>query len=462
MSSSSHKYQGQYIIHDGDYLKIALPPEPKLLEDVSTRTAASQRHRGLSHGDINRIFIEGALDEATVDSARLPLRNSSNEEDERNLMQTSTPMFSRLEEDVNAILAPIRAEAEQAQQQARQFLEWQLPPAFHALRHLHEIAVVRNQHDLQGLGVLSWYISHTRARRCNLVEPTSLWFTYNGSLICCTHGEMKSTLNLKYELIVVHPQPYDLELGIVAHVILAQHRLDAEVAAEITLYDDALHQGRAHRFATALPQQVTHEHLISEANRDVVYYHLGAVCNSWCGWRDLTRAEAFDAYDGAAFTIVVQRGDAWQGHPNESLEIEDAWALQTHTQTLQLETLIPSPTAVVSLVAGSYDQQLSHYLEMPHNSTASEVQAELLNWGHRCQVHQFGQHGRPLREQGPVRPTGDLYPYQSNKDGWIGTYEIPASAWLRKSCCIPTTKLPHGLHFGPLWDSRCHTWQWGS
>ena len=269
----------------------------------------------------------------------------------------------------------------------------QVPPIVLQLIDLFNAALARPEHHDVQVGVLTWYLSHLQAHRCNLHRFTELpanveqWVP---TLTALWQDEIDPTTDVSFY--VVHPEPYEMEFRVAAHLILVQHEVTDMVATEITVYDNGLQDQRPHRFATLLSPTIHHEHVLQAADRDAVCALQHAHCQSHWGWQDFTVWPLQQARNGYALTLVVQRyGATWQTSNDTSLDSEDAWALQ-----LLLADLLPPATKVVFLVPGHYEADLPAHLEMPDNCTAHDVQLELRRWGHKCTVHQFGQHDKFL------------------------------------------------------------------
>ena len=66
--------------------------------------------------------------------------------------------------------------------------------------------------------------------------------------------------------VVVFPQPYDLEAGVQEHLVVVQPECFDVAAILLTVYDNAVHQGQALRFAILHGLQITFDEFLQHAD----------------------------------------------------------------------------------------------------------------------------------------------------------------------------------------------------
>ena len=120
------------------------------------------------------------------------------------------------------------------------------------------------------LEVQVWYISHARWRICVTSRPVWLGedFTLWYDTILQAWADEIDDLD-SVTLLIVSPQPEDDEGQVTCHLILVQHDVlpEEEGAALVCLSDDDYHRGRLECQAMVLPLRITHELLLTVANR---------------------------------------------------------------------------------------------------------------------------------------------------------------------------------------------------
>ena len=283
----------------------------------------------------------------------------------------------------------------------RQAFLWQLPPVFHQLTELLHLAAARDPFHQGHFGILTWYLSHAHSRRCNLPRLVQLEdhpATWREAILHMWRDQLYPDSAAEFYL--VFPEPYELEQAVAAHLLVVQHENDDDVAALLTLYDNAVFAGRAIRFAFSSPRLVMHQTLVNEADRRVVCPWSDVQCQSWLGWDSLNHHPFVLADNGYGSTLSVQR--------------------QLHRQVLSLQDLLPQEddlrennhtTGIVFLVAGYFLEFLPQHLEVALPFTHASIQEDLLAWGLHCKVFLFGDHDKALCYDEKYQPLPDCVHY---------------------------------------------------
>ena len=321
------------------------------------------------------------------------------------------PVAHRLEDDAAETVRQYVAHTERQAAAAREALLWQQPPVVRELFDLLQLAAARDPFHQGHHGILTWYLSHAHSRRCNLPRFVPLEdhpATWGQNILHMWRDQIYYDSEVAFY--VVFPEPYELEQAVAAHLLVVQHENDDDVAALLTLYDNAVFGGQATRFAFSSPRIVTHQILVHEADRTVVCQWPDVQCQSWHGWDSLNHHPFVQAQNGYGFTLSVQR------HlPRQVLSLQDLLPLED-----DLGENNPA-TGIVWLTAGHFIAGFPKYLEvsLPYNS--SLIRQELACWGFHCKVFLFGDHDKALCFDEHYEPPSGCWHYmyvnQDTADG---------------------------------------------
>ena len=167
-------FAGGLNLQHGDYLRISIPPQ-NLCKEISTRTAALIHHHEFGPADYER-FSQGLSDDTHIEQMpnpesrldHLPFR------DEVNLMQLRIPSHEDIHLQVQALREhAIAQDAARADDLLFQQLA-QLPPPLRDLHGLFLRAAQAQPEFENALLIMTWYLNHDRARRCNIGRPVPL------------------------------------------------------------------------------------------------------------------------------------------------------------------------------------------------------------------------------------------------------------------------------------------------
>ena len=413
------QFTGHILIDNGDYIRIAIPPEPTLLEEIPTRTAAALCYRGRSLGEINVAYHQDTID--PINETLMPLLR---DHDDVQLLQSSptrpaskdsqlASISCRLEDDPTE---GIRQVAEQNAQMARQqtqvimdVLPRGLADFWLQLADTMETPV----QEERTYGVITWFLHSRTARRCNLARVVQLpgnplmWMT---ALIQAWHDEYDHTIAIEFHL--AFPRPHDLEYGILTHLLIVQVDNIEDAGILITCYDTAVQDNRALRFATLAARRLTHDEVMQHTDRDQVCQFPGVRCQTWVGWDDVTTWPFFYASHGMSVTASVIRPfdpsrpsiDVWQGFELEGDEdpsllqlsaIPKSAPKEQPCQLVLADLLIDSSKQrkILWLINGTLDPRLPAFIEVHVDADDESITHELSSWGHQChtvQLHSLG------------------------------------------------------------------------
>ena len=308
------QHAGFLEINNGDHLRIAVPPEPTLLDSIPTRTAAALCYRGFGRGDINVAHLQNTID--PVNHTLMPLLRDHDEVQLLQLQahltfpgkQQTQPTCCRLEDDPTE---PVRQVAEQNAQAARQQTQMilnVLPRGLSDLWLQHAGALETPIAAEDTFGVITWFLHAHTARRCNIPRGVHLpsdpmaWLQI---LIQIWHDEYDHTGPVEFHL--VRPQPYDMEHGFLAHLIIVQVDNHIDAGILFTVYDNAVRDNMASRFATLASRRLHHDEVLHHADSDRLCRLAGVACQTWVGWDDVTNWPFFYGSHGMGITLSITR-----------------------------------------------------------------------------------------------------------------------------------------------------------
>ena len=400
------QFSGYIFIDNGDYIRIAIPPEPTLLDEIATRTATALCYKGLSRGDINVAWTQGNID--PINDTLMPLLRDHDDVQLLQLSSKSTPIdvtkdvpiTCRLEDNHTEGIRQVAEQNERLALQQTQVIMDTLPRglADFWLRIADPMTTPLDEEPT--FGVLTWFLHSQTARRCNFARVVQLpgnpllWTT---TLIQAWHDEYDHTSLIEFHL--VYPQPYDLEYGIQAHLLLIQVDNHADAGILITSYDNAVNDNRAHRFATMASRQLTHNEILHHTDRDQICSLPGVLCQTWVGWDDVTNWPFFYAAHGMGVTASVLRPldptvpsqDVWQGFDLDGDEAHSLLQLQATnvrqpTPLILADLLVNSQmhSKILWLINCTSDPQLPPFIEVDLDADDVSITTEIRSWGHSC------------------------------------------------------------------------------
>ena len=322
----------------------------------------------------------------------------------------------RIPEDPAEKIRAIAQENEALNERIRRETFWlmrvQVPPAItQVFDYLH--AVTADDPIWAGQPtIMTWYLNSHTAWRFNLPRPVELPEDVTQWIQAVQRSwldEWDHTVDGLFFL--VNPPVYDLENGIQAHVIVIQHLQPTFAGLLVSVYDNAVADNRAQRFAILHEGPITHEQVLDYSDHDVVCSVHGTVCHSWCGWDQLNPHLQYALPSGSGVSLSVARQNvapfdahAWDDF---TLDQEDQVNLLQIRSTLskpeatplRLEELLdfaPNTMVVVQLIPGVDMPLLPALVEVPEAWNEASLQNELQCWGHSCQVFSLGQHDKAL------------------------------------------------------------------
>ena len=315
----------------GDFLHVIVSPGDVCLP-VSTRLAALAALRDIPNADLAKI-AENLPDHMHWDQMpnsdrilnRLEFEMDNHAID---LLQREIHVHSegpsklatiecRLDDDIQPLRNQMQGIIEQNERQGHFRQEDELIQALE-----QERAAIRDLHGLwsrvaavwfngrRWAKVKVWYISYITTRICEAARE--VWLddqvhTWYDAIINTWIDQVDPEATI--DLLLVTPQPEGMEDDEAAHLIISQHSdFPDEGAALISLTDDGYRNGVVERQALVLPIHVTHELLLTIANRlsFCIAWHQIAHCATWFRVFELTH-EGMVGRPGLGYHVKVQR-----------------------------------------------------------------------------------------------------------------------------------------------------------
>ena len=413
----SEEDQTMLLLEHGDYIRIALPP-PAVCQDLSTRMIALLYHHEFPPSEHAHLAThlpdhvemedqmptgEGFINSLLFDddlSAFVQMKSKLN---------PSTPAGIFEHRLFNDPAAAVRQQCAVAEQRAQEFRDWHgmigrtLLPL--GLQDLHRL-LTRGHHQAveEEEAIITWYLNHRTTWRCNLGRPVALprdLPSWEETIRAAWRDDIDDAMPLQYHLVT--PQPYDLEHGIKAHVLVVQPEEFDVAALLISSYDTGVFGGQARRFAVLHQGQITLSELVDHSDRDGVGHMPGVQCTAWLGWDELITHVAWPIRDGNGFTVCIERPED-PDHSNSDSRADDGVSLlQTRRVTLSLEDLLTQEPlqdelastpvhGIVWLFQADNSWGLPPYIEIELPHRAQAVQDELHCWGYDVRAFPFGDH----------------------------------------------------------------------
>ena len=322
----------------GDWLQVILAP-PGPCTTLPTRLVALGLHHGLQPHDIihlQRQLPDGfdleqmpnpdvELTALEFDYPRLELLQLSTTISNNEIERPAKPALECRLEDFEEIREQIAQHRANANLHDENVLLEQLANLPTALRDLHGLwlrIATRWLDEQFWAPVLVWYVSHRHYRICE--APQIAWLSEN---VESWEDEIRNAWRPFFddeageEIVLVMPQPPDLEAGITAHILLVQHREAEqeaqEAAAVVALRDDGHPQNLVEKQAMVLPLRVTHELLLNVANRLTACLNNRALqCDTSFGAFQLNN-EPMIGRTGLLYEVNIHRNGQMQLLPNQ-------------------------------------------------------------------------------------------------------------------------------------------------
>lgn len=411
--------------HDGDYLRIALPPGNGCVDHVNTRCLASALYQGLAIEDIldrQAMFQLGWYD-TMIGPPFVPVCPEDQDSDTMSLLQLhsiktppldDTPPFlstttsniwgqcpsDRLEEEpeyrrtdgptfeqpIGTVLNPLQG----------------MPPAIQELFMLWlHIAHTREQGPDTIIPVETWYLAGPHYLTCRESRTVYLggnFQTWLQQLIEEWHDRLNRGAGI--QLHIVRPMPR-LTVGrpeTRPHVILTQTVPELVLANLYTVVDSAGTTVQATQYAIFGGFQQTWWSVVHGAGiaQSCPLPQSATQCMVWHGEMQLRDPIALRNRHGYEFTVIINPVTAYSQVPLNTWpeDADDMVMLQTKASktTLSLDNLIP-PTVAVRVHGLPGSAKLPTYLEIPAPGGELQVAQELQNWGHNCTAFHCGLEG---------------------------------------------------------------------
>ena len=317
------------------------------------------------------------------------------------LQKTHDLTSSRIEDDPQELLNSYRSTAPSNQQEQQQQAWQQLPPELQELHEIYFHTRTERPNIQDGLTIFTWFLDHERSHRCTrprrieLLEDFTHWYH---DIISAWRDEIET--GEPVELHIVRPTPYTIEQNNIAHILVCQRPSHRSAGTLITTVRFSGQSNTASTIAQVLDQHNSHEQLLQAADTQQTCQTVDTTCTSWHGWTQLTHRQFFDAHNGMGLTILVSTQHGRQiadavAHARQpadvvTLNLEE---LLCHTQEGQQET-------VVEILYCHTSTPHPNKITLPANYSDEQVRQELSAWGHKGELHKFGEYDKFLCVKG--------------------------------------------------------------
>ena len=339
------------LLEHGDYIRIAVPPSQEN-EKVNTRTAALCHHHELGPADYDRVSAQMPehMDYDQMPTQEGHIHSLWFNDDLASYVQLQLHLTRSLPRASPAPLGcRLPDDPEEPIRQCRQlnalfdrnhFERTRLEGLLHlptGLQELQEhLLQLAPEEDESTWGLQTWYLNHRTAWRCNIGRPVLLSQRvqvqdWQEIILSAWRDELDDDMPINYHLVA--PRPYDLEHGVLAHLIIVQPERFDLLALLLSVYDNAVNEGRVHRFAFLHGPHVTLDDLIEHADRDQVCHFPDAQCEAWYGWEAIPHHQPYKTHSSAGFTLSILRPDV--PYDTQAWEDFELGAVDPHFHMLQ-------------------------------------------------------------------------------------------------------------------------------
>ena len=411
-------------LHDGDYVRVAVPPGGPRIDHIATRCLASAFCQGYTINEIlerHTLYMLGWYD-TVIGPPHVPLPFPHEEEDSNVLLQRAA-VKSLPDLDTGpspyagwhvhgqvcpgAIRLRLEDDDEGAEQAPSRLSPWHqhLPGQDDALLErqpsiiqelfmtLVHFATVNPDFAEEDFAAHTWYLDGYRLLKCDAFREVALsrdftqWmqriFEVWNDLI-----DQSQTLNI----FLVRPSPplTSRQQRPAAHLILVQS-LPLDGCAN--LFTTVTAQSEVIQFAKFAPPIMQKANVIisAEVHNECLPIVRDTQCMTWHGDFEIRERVAIRNRNGLSFLVIIngnredQQSDEWSIWEAGQHDGDSLMQLNTKRTTIVLEALIPN-TVAVQLIDGTEDRQLPTPLEVEAPGRPDQVEAELHHWGHDCQV----------------------------------------------------------------------------
>eukprot|EP00435_Cladocopium_sp_Y103_P026910 s1210_g6.t1 len=400
---------------DGAYIRIAVPPGGSRLDHVSTRCLATAFHRGLQPQDVldRHTMVLLGWNDHVVDPPLVPLPWLNEEREDMFLLQCAmnklpplpdTPDWQRHrlhdpQDHFDAeVEQPTFCTAELQLPQPMIAAEQELleqPAAIQELHHLRLRNVAATEPDANlDFNVITWYLDFPHALVCRESRAVSLsqdFTTWLPAIVEQWDDQIDPAWPINLYIVKPNPPATAWQRREQVHIIVVQRAPFEQVANLFTIVDHMASEPVRQRagFISSSVQKVT---VIMHLNYIEACFpeQRSLQCMVWQGDIELRDQDRFRNRHGLLFVLIFNHiRDAephaiWEDEEDTSLLQHQV--VTTNRISISLEQLLPMTTAV-RLIDGIGNKSLPSPLEVELPGTASQVQAELLHWGHHRVVH---------------------------------------------------------------------------
>lgn len=160
--------------------------------------------------------------------------------------------------------------------------------------------------------VESWYLHHASFTRCHASRVTLLsndFLQWRDQLAATWSDKVHDQRDLTFD--IVHPEPEDRTSGVLAQVIITEHRSPELRSTVLSVYDSDLEAERnPYTFAVVLPGRINLDRLLSilHLSSDCPPQQMHNVCSLWFGRIPIGMQHEVNLFMGTALRLVLSRG----------------------------------------------------------------------------------------------------------------------------------------------------------
>ena len=387
-----------HMIQHGDYIRIAVPSHP----DDPTSGCLSETN------DLTQIYAEDDLmnlGQVAVRWKRPALQDITNIE-QNHATQCKVPPGSEYESAT--FVAPLIPPEEPGRP------ELQFGEHIGCLDALHQTwtshAAVEREDEGRVLYISTWFSDAGRWPECDASRPVRLLQDFGQWADAIAEAwDDRLDPDCPVHLYLITPQPRSSLWmpEVLPHVLVLQNPVAHLRSVHLSVLNARRGDPNVHGCIRMIPTQFWRAHILEAANLLHVCRPGHVDCMVWWGEFELRDGQPLQAHHGFSFLIIRNNlADISASSSSAlpaSIEDETEETAMLHIQPrmpkkqILLEELLPEehhyPMRMpIRLVAGASMAPLPTYVECELPCTSKEIQEELRHWGHKCDVHKFGNH----------------------------------------------------------------------
>ena len=160
--------------------------------------------------------------------------------------------------------------------------------------------------------VESWYLHHATFTRCHASRVTLLandFLQWRDQLVATWRDKIQNPHDLDFD--VVNPEPEDRAIGVLAQVIITEHKAIDLRSTVLSVYDtDSEAERNPYTFAVVLPGRINLDRLLNwlHLSSDCPPQQMQNLCSLWFGRIPIGQQHEVNLFMGTALRLVLSRG----------------------------------------------------------------------------------------------------------------------------------------------------------